>query len=1061
MYYRNFSIHTLGIFFLLATTIVKSQVPIIKGITPKNTNAGELISVIGENFETNSNVIFGSVLGNVISVNNQLIEVEVPSGSIFNNVSVLNPSSGFTGYSNERFTLSYGGRNGISNIDFDTQIDLYSGNGLYDLCLCDLDGDLLNDIAAANAEDIKISIFKNSSTPGNISAVKTQISLNATTLNVTCGDINGDGKPELVYSEGNNGNRIFILENNSTPGTLSFSVKTIVINSINSKRIAIRDLDLNGFPELIITDQAQNQVAILKNTTNNGVLSFDQNITILVVANAGSTAGLEVEDLNGDRRPEIIVNQFLTDGGGFYVATNNSTTGTIAFSDFQQFQTTGTFVNLKVGDLNGDNKPDIAATKFLSNTVSIFINNTTKGSSTFDFSAPNSFNTDQDPWGIDFADLDGDSKKDIIVATVGSNLSISILHNNSTPGNLDFPKVNVPVSFINRNITSGDIDGDGKPDIVFASVDDLSMGIPASNISILRNNKCVVPIISPNGPLSICVGTPQQLKTQYVLGATYEWKQNGVIVKSNSEHFIDITASGNYTVTVLMESSCSETSQTVGISVMSAGSLPSPTISTNSPVCIGGTLDLSVSNVGASQYMWRGPEGFNVTGITASLNNFTFTNSGRYFVDIYSGSCIIETKSVVVDAISSPDFIIAQSGSGRYCVGDPISLSLSNTNSNFSYQWHDSNGSISNETSNVLTPTSSGNYHIQATDLSNPSCPSINSNTLNVQLVELPQVDFTLPSSSCQNSSINFTNTSVIDINVTPQYNWTFGDGSTSTLENPSHIYTSANSYDVTLSVSYTGLSCTNQLTKQITINADIPVDILTDKDTICTGDTLNLSINGNYNSYDWSTLETNASITITKGGLYSVIVTDDLGCQGIDQVNIIEVPSPDVSIYANEISVSSNEEVYLEASGLVNYNWSPGSVLNDSTIYNPTALVSSTTLFHVDGVDENGCNGEASIEVIVILEDAKEILKPKNFFSPNDSDNINSFWKIDRIEDFPQCTVSVYDQTGNLIFEAQPYLNDWDGTKNGNKLNSGVYYFVIKCNNNKISKSGSITLLR
>jgi len=1033
----------------------------IKEVDPALGHSGQQINIKGAGFEAGDRVFFGGVEGNVISITDQLIEAAIPAGTTFDNITVLNTNSDLIYYSNKRFLLSYGGDHGVVQSDFDAQVDIFAESGLYDVCLCDLDGDLKNDIAAANAKTNKATLLQNLSTPGNISFGKTPLSLGASTLNVTCGDLTGDGKPEVVFTEGSNGSRVFVLVNFSTPGSLSFTLSTISISGSSTKRVALRDLDLDGKPDLVVTDQSTNKVYLIKNTTSGGVFSFDSNITTLTVQSAVSTAGLEIEDLNNDRRPEIIVNQFLTDGGGFYVATNQSTSGSFSFSNFKQFNSNGTFVNIKVADVNNDDKPDIAATLFLSSSVAVFLNQTSNDGDPPAFAAAQNLSTDARPWGLDFGDIDGDKKKDLIVTTIGGDLSLDILNNNTTSNTLDFQKVSLPVTYINRNVKVGDIDGDSKPDIVFASVDDESNSINASNISILRNNRCIKPEITYEGPLTVCTGNTVQLEAQLIQGATYEWRKDGAIEKTGADNFLDVSSTGDYTVTLITEAgSCSEISEIVTVNVQAAGALPSPTVSTNDPVCIGGNLTLTSSNIGATTYEWRGPQGFSDTGISVTLNNFQFDNTGRYYLDVYSGTCIIETKSVVVEAIASPDFTASQAGSGIYCPGDPVTLTVSPNDTDFSYQWFDDSGVITGATGINFSPTTSGNYYAEASDLINTSCPSIATNNVAVNFVDLPQPDFDYPSTACIGSAVQFTDQSTIDSNAQANYSWEFGDGSTSTNQNPVYSYNAEGTFNITLTVNYSSLSCSDQITKAIDVNGSLDIEIDASATTFCEGDSVTLSVDDSFNTYVWNTGENTPTITTTEGGDYSVIVANGIGCEGSDNITLEKFPAPIVELSASDNNIAPGDTILLNASGLLSYNWSPDSVLLNISGAEAEASLYSTTLIKVNGQGENGCPGEAEINITVLQDQIGNKLKPKKFFSPN-NDALSEYWEIERIEEFTQCGVEVYDQEGNKIFESKPYLNDWDGTSKGRQVPDGVYYYVIKCDEQGIVKSGSITLLR
>src|SRR5690606_15650809 len=114
----------------------------------------------------------------------------------------------------------YRGEHGISAAEFSSQTDFQAQSGLYDLCLCDFNDDGKVDVATASNTSNQVTLFQNTSFPGNISLTGVDFLINARTLHVRCGDLNGDGRPDIVFSEGADGNRIFILKNN---GGFSFS----------------------------------------------------------------------------------------------------------------------------------------------------------------------------------------------------------------------------------------------------------------------------------------------------------------------------------------------------------------------------------------------------------------------------------------------------------------------------------------------------------------------------------------------------------------------------------------------------------------------------------------------------------------------------------------------------------------------------------------------------------------------------------------------------------------------------------------------------------------------
>jgi gliding motility-associated-like protein len=152
---------------------------------------------------------------------------------------------------------------------------------------------------------------------------------------------------------------------------------------------------------------------------------------------------------------------------------------------------------------------------------------------------------------------------------------------------------------------------------------------------------------------------------------------------------------------------------------------------------------------------------------------------------------------------------------------------------------------------------------------------------------------------------------------------------------------------------------------------------------------------------------------------------------------------------------------VQLAAMGLESYSWTPIETLSDPTLPNPVAIPTSSTSYTVTGKDVNNCQGEATVEVSVKGESIVKKLLPQNFFSPN-NDSTNPYWKVEKIDEYPQCEVLIFDDKGVKVFNAKPYMNDWDGSFNGARLPDGVYYYIIRCEGEEsVPRSGSITLLR
>ncbi len=1057
-----------GFLIIICSCAVEAiaQAPQISSLETYTGTMGDQLVIAGNNFGTdaaNLKVFFGSTEATIVSVSDQLLQVEVPAGASYDAVSVTNLANGLTGYSPKPFLLKFGGAHGISASDFSTQTDFDSETGLYDVCSCDFDGDGKNDIATVGTGSNSIAVYRNQSSTGTFSFTKSNILINARTLHVTCGDLNGDGRPDIVASE-NDGSRIFLFRNT---GGMAFSVQALTLTGTKVKQVVVSDIDVDGKPELVVSDQSSGNIRVIRNESTTSSLNFSSSPTVLTIPGASTSDAVEVGDLNGDGLPDLMASQFNTTTDVF-IFRNQSSPGMLAFDDPSSLTGGGTIVNLRSGDLDGDGRPDLVATRLLTSDIVVYRNQSS--GSAISFAHPVPVAAASRPWGVRMGDLDGDGRIDLVLSSIDpASTALTILNNESTPGSISFATpLSLAVTYINRHPQVLDMDGDGKPDLLFASVDDNNLGITASKASIIRNQSCFVPALMPEGPLDICAGFDQELKSSLGGGVTYEWRRNDVVVPDESESTLVVNTSGDYRVVATSEGgACVESSNTVTINVSTPGSALSgadPNARSNSPACTNGTLTLEVDDVGADTYRWSGPGGFSQDGLTVNRVIQGAEEAGIYTVELRLGSCVADIDTVIVEVLDIPEFTVSFAGSEIFCAGQAKALALTPPpGTGFAVQWHETqSGALTGETDPTVEITASGEYYAVITPTG--GCDPVETEAVLLHAATLPVAAFTTSATTpCVGQEVAFNNTSTFDEMLQPVFEWTFGDNTTSQDENPVHAFAQAGTFDVTLTVSYDGGLCTDDFAVEVEV-MDAPAVAITNgsnRFALCASDTLHLRVSGGpFESYEWSTGETASFIVVDEPGDYSVTVLTQSGCSIEAMRTITEAPAPVVTASAEPQQINAGETSQLSATGLDSYTWSPGAVLSDSTIANPVATPFQTTVFTVYGEDENGCYGEASVEVIVLGVSPFDRISPRNYFSPN-GDDLNNVWVIVDIENFPGCAVSIFNDKGAKVFEAKPYRNDWDGTYKGSELPEGVYYYAIRCDGEATVKTGSITLLK
>jgi hypothetical protein len=335
-------------------------------------------------------------------------------------------------------------------------VDFTTGNTPNVIAIGDLDGDGKPDMVVVNINSNTISVLHNTSISGSINAssfaAKVDFAAGSQPYWVGISDIDGDGKLDLVVAN-SGANTISVLRNTSTTGNInasSFASKVDFVTGSRPLLCSISDLDGDGKPDLVVANFNSNTISILRNTSTSGSInasSFAAKVDFATTTGS-SPSSIAISDLDGDGKPDLVITNYTL----FTISVfhNTSTLGSIDASSFAagvDFVTENYPYNTAIGDLDGDGKPDLVVLNSGSNSISVFQNTSTYGSiDASSFATKVNFTVGNHPVGVAIGDLDGDGKPDLVIANQIDN-DISVLHNNSTPSTIDATSFSTPTFF--------------------------------------------------------------------------------------------------------------------------------------------------------------------------------------------------------------------------------------------------------------------------------------------------------------------------------------------------------------------------------------------------------------------------------------------------------------------------------------------------------------------------------------------------------------------------------------------------------------------------------------
>jgi len=735
----------------------------VNTITPLAAPIGSTVTITGNKFSTDvtkTSVWFGGVKATVLSATKTSITAEVPKGASYDRVSVTRDF--LTSRYHLPFVPTFSAGIIFDNTSFSAPVGFSLTGADYDIDVADLDGDGKPEIVAESRVVTGIIrnyawSYKNIHSAGAITTSSFMIAdtTNESALNLRLVDIDHDDKPDILSQQA-------LFRNTSTSADILFDTN---VNGAGGGNQSWADFDLDGKTDVIAANTAGASLQVYRNVSKPGPFrtgafaTFDAAINLTKPALGGGTA-------TGD---------FDNDGLFDFVSTNPGTdnmrvwrnTGGFPLSA-AQFTVVGDIVTgdnpgrIYPGDFDRDGKTDLLiyhGTGTTPTLLIVFQNISTIGNIAFnriDMTNPSATTV------ATIADLDGDGKPEILTTSETGN-RFSIFKNIHTAGQLTAASFAAPFNTTvtaPRGITAGDLNLDGKPEIIITR---------AANLLVVYEN--LIPAISiaitqqPVTPLNACEGSTSSLSTDAsgTTNITYQWQKfnsgtslfenlvnnttySGVTTKTLSIANITSAEGGDYRCLLKGDLVADVTTN---VSNVVFNNLPSPPDAVSSTSCGPGSVTLTASGGSPGDYQW-----YTTSPLTliSGETNETYTTpvlsaSIQYAVSVSGTFC--KSLPANVTALVNPIPAKPAITSSIVAVGNEITicstttLTLSAPMGFTDYLWSD--GSITPQ----ISVTTAGTYSVVVKDAQ--GCSSSASDGLTVTIVAAP----------CNNSAPVINTTSV------------------------------------------------------------------------------------------------------------------------------------------------------------------------------------------------------------------------------------------------------------------------------------------------------------
>jgi len=529
-------------------------------------------------------------------------------------------------------------------------------------------------------------------------------------------DLNSDGKLDLLLA----GIGMWVAKNISVPGDINFQELQVLPDPLNRfAKPAVVDLDGDGRPDIAAWSGYGGDLLVYRNTSTPDTITFESAIHLLL----GGSFNVVAADLDGDGKPELIAS--YGGGGSFYIYQNKSVPGKLQFELPISFQVNNNIVeHVSIADLDQDGKNDIAVASFNGQQTAIaLLRNTSTGIGNFSFAAQTNI-TVSDVNSFEFSDMDGDGKIDLVVANRGFQ-RISVLRNKSIGTNFEFSSRAILTTSAFGSAYSmfapvGDLDNDGKPDIVY-------LGMGGNTVTLFRNRVGEKLANAGRDTVFCSPGNSVTLGVPSIAGHSYQWTSSPAGFNSSNAMPVVNPQQTTYYFLKMTSDIGVVTNDTVMVQIQNivadAGGEQywiCPTL---------GTVLGTATVPGVTYQWWSNPVGFTSDEPRPAVSPAVTTT---YYMKITSAAGCTSIDSILVTILSPEPGSISISGDTVVQTGHSVELTalfqgggtyraITWQDSTAAHSWRD----IPNATGNLAyyQPIYTGDK-VRATLISLPQCPT-------------------------------------------------------------------------------------------------------------------------------------------------------------------------------------------------------------------------------------------------------------------------------------------------------------------------------------------------